>query len=316
MTQPHDSSFRTESLTDAHGAWSRMLSATHLPWSITELMPDPQTGFGASVRRRHLADLILVDCTCDPSHGVRRGHEIAQTDGDYLVMLMTLQGREIVIQGDAEAVLEPGSVVVWDSETPAEFRVQEPLVKRSLLVPKSALAEVGARGVLMTGSVLDATAPAVALLSGYLSALATTIDQLPLGAVPAARNATIELLAAALQTPAQAPQSTGATRIAAEAFIERNLRENRLSAAEVSRAIGVSIRSLHRAFEDSGDSVSAFIRLRRLARARDDLTSGSTVSQVARRWHYTDPSHFSRSFKRHFGMNPSDLTPNRAERNT
>ncbi len=316
MTQPHDSSFRTESLTEAHSAWSRMLSSTHLPWSITELMPHPQGGFGASVRRRHLADLILVDCSCDPSHGVRRGQEIAQTDGDYLVMLMTLQGREVVSQGESEAVLEPGSVVVWDSETPAEFVVQEPLVKRSLLVPKSALAEVGARGALMTGSVLDATAPAVTLLSGYLSALASTIDHLLLGAVPAARNATIELLAAALQEPARAPQSPEATRLAAEAFIERNLRGNRLSAAEVSKAIGVSIRSLHRAFEDSGDSVSSFVRLRRLTRARDDLASGLTVSQVARRWHYTDPSHFSRSFKRHFGLNPSDLTSGRAGQQT
>jgi len=159
----------------------------------------------------------------------------------------------------------------------------------------------------MTGSVLDATAPAVILLSGYLAALSSTIDSLPLGALPAARNATIELLAAALQTPALGPHSTGATRSTAETYIERNLRENRLSAGEISRAIGVSVRSLQRAFEESGDSVSAFIRLRRLARARDDLTSGLTVSQVARRWHYTDPSHFSRSFKRHFGVNPSDL---------
>jgi hypothetical protein len=103
-------------------------------------------------------------------------------------MLMTLRGREVVRQGESQAALEPGSVVVWDSETPAEFLVREPLVKRSLLVPKAALAEVGARGELMTGSVLDATAPAVTLLSGYLDALSATIDQLPLGALPAARR--------------------------------------------------------------------------------------------------------------------------------
>lgn len=309
MAQPDDWSFRTHTRTEAYEAWSRMLSATHLPWSVTELDPDPQSGFGASVRRRHLADLVLVDCSCDPNAGVRASHEIAGTDGEYLVMLMTLRGREIVRQGESQAALEPGSVVVWDSETPAEFLVREPLVKRSLLVPKVALAEVGARGELMTGSVLDATAPAVTLLSGYLDALSTTIDRLPLGALPAARNATIELLAAALQEPVRPPQSTAATRATAEAYIDRNLREHRLCAAEVSRAIGVSVRSLHRAFEDSGESVASFIRLRRLSRARDDLAAGMPVSQVARRWRYTDPSHFSRSFKRHFGVNPSDLTP-------
>lgn len=308
MTQPSDWSFRTESTGEAHDAWTRMLSTTHLPWNVTELLPEPGVGFGAAVRRRHLADLILVDCSCDPSHGVRGATQIGRTDGDYLVMLMTLQGREIVTQDGKQAVLAPGSVVVWDSETPAEFLVTESLVKRSLLVPKAALAEVGARGELLTGSVLDATAPAVTLLSGYLDALSSTIDRLPLSALPAARNATIELLAAALQEPARAPESTAATRTAAERFIEGNLRRHRLAATDVSRALGVSVRSLYRAFEDSGDSVSSFIRTRRLAHARDDLAAGMTVSQVARRWHYTDPSHFSRSFKRHFGVNPSDLT--------
>jgi AraC-like DNA-binding protein len=44
-----------------------------------------------------------------------------------------------------------------------------------------------------------------------------------------------------------------------------------------------------------------------LTRARDDLLAGYSVSQAARRWNFTDVSHFSRSFKRHFGLNPSDL---------
>jgi AraC family transcriptional regulator, positive regulator of tynA and feaB len=66
-------------------------------------------------------------------------------------MLMTLSGHELISQGDQESQLAPGSVVVWDSETPARFLVQEPLIKRTLLGPKSALSEIGTRGELMTG---------------------------------------------------------------------------------------------------------------------------------------------------------------------
>jgi AraC family transcriptional regulator, positive regulator of tynA and feaB len=77
---------RTSSVPDAYDAWSRMLSATHLPWSVTELSLDPPAGFSASARRRHLADLVLVECTCSPNAGVRRRHEIAATDGEYLVI--------------------------------------------------------------------------------------------------------------------------------------------------------------------------------------------------------------------------------------
>ncbi len=305
-----DFSIHTDDTHEAREAWGRILSSTHLPWDLNELTASTGTDFDARVRRRHLADLILVDCTCDPCSGVRRDYEINQTEGEYLVMLMTLNGREVVSQNGRQAQLTPGSVVVWDSVTPAEFFVQEPLAKRSLLVPKAALSEVGTRGELMTGSVLDAAAPAVTLLRAYLDGLSRTIDDLPLGALPAARNATIELLAAALQSPGGlSPESALATRGAAEAFIERHLREGRLAPAVVARGIGVSVRSLHRAFKDSNETVSGYIRVRQLARARDDLAAGVAVSQVARRWHYADSSHFSRTFKRHYGYNPSELTP-------
>lgn len=304
-----DLSFRSACAHEPRVTWGRALSNTHLPWDITGSTADSAAGFGATVRRRHLVDLIFLDCSCDPCSGVRCGHEISQTTGEYLVMLMTLEGREIVSEGDRQAQLEPGNVVVCNSSTPAAFEVQEPLVKRSLLVPKKALSEVGSRGELMTGSVLDADAPAVLLLRGFLDGLSKTIDMLPAGALPAARNATIELLAAALQAPGNPmPESSVATRSAAEAFIERNIREFRLSPASVADAIGVSVRSLHRAFEDSDDTVSGYIRVRRLARSRDDLAAGSSVSQVARRWHYTDASNFSRAFKRHYGYNPRDQT--------
>ena len=302
-----DWGFHASTRTEAHDAWSRMLSSTHLPWSIQEITGE-RDHFDASVRRRHLADLILVDCSCDPSAGVRRAHEISRTDDEYLVMLMTLQGREVVRQDGVESQLEPGSVVIWDSARPAQFAVQERLVKRSLFVPKTALLEVGSRGLLQTGTVLDQTAPAVTLLAGYLEGLSRTIDDLPLGALPAARNATIELLAAALQdVPVGPPGAPAVLRTAAETIIERHLADPALTPALVASSLGVSLRSLHRAYEDTDDSVSGTIRVRRLARARDDLLAGRTVSQVASRWCYSDASHFSRTFKSHFGHNPSDL---------
>jgi len=283
-----------------------MVSATHLPWTVTEVSTQPC--FSAKVRRRRLADLSLVECTCGPNGGVRRKHELSATDGEYLIMLMTLSGHEVVTQGGRTLQLPPGSVVVWDSELPAAFLVQDTLVKRSLLVPKAALAEVGTRGELRTGAVLDVSAPAVLLLSRYLDGLSAALDTLPHGAVPAARNAAIELLGAALQNDRAAPSAGSATRCAAEALIDRRLADPALTPGAVARALGISTRSLYRAFEDSGETVAGFIRTRRLARARDDLLVGHTVSQVARFWHFTDPSHFSRSFKRHYGINPSDLT--------
>ena len=221
---------------------------------------------------------------------------------------MTLSGSELVRQGERESQLYPGSIVVWDSESPASFRVQENLSKRSLFVPKSALGELGKRGVISDGVVLDSSSTTVSLLSGYLGLLSTSVDRLPLVAIPAARNATIELLTAALNPDSIVGYSVSSTRSIAESYVDRHLRDHDLTPHSVSQAIGVSIRSLHRAFDEGDETVSGFIRTRRLTRARDELGRGESITQVASRWQFSDASHFARLFKAAYQMTPREYS--------
>jgi len=58
--QPEVWTVHAEGHSEAHDAWSRLLSSTHLPWNIGELLVDVQE-FNATVRLRHLADLVLVE---------------------------------------------------------------------------------------------------------------------------------------------------------------------------------------------------------------------------------------------------------------
>jgi AraC family transcriptional regulator, positive regulator of tynA and feaB len=49
------------------------------------------------------------------------------------------------------------------------------------------------------------------------------------------------------------------------------------------------------------------VRVRRLARARADVTdSDRPISNIAQRWGFADTSHFSRTFKAHYGCSPTD----------
>jgi AraC family transcriptional regulator, positive regulator of tynA and feaB len=90
-------------------------------------------------------------------------------------------------------------------------------------------------------------------------------------------------------------------------YIDANLRDPKLTPSAVAEAAGVSLRTLQRAFESSDLSVAEIIRTRRLAVARDDILAGASIASVARRWQFSDPSHFSRSFKRHFGVAPGGI---------
>src|SRR5699024_2869286 len=76
--------------------WQTMLSTTHLPW-MTRL-PTSSTPFEASIQRWWIDDLALVDCDCGPSTGSRQRQQIADTDGEFFVILMNKSGRESVTQ--------------------------------------------------------------------------------------------------------------------------------------------------------------------------------------------------------------------------
>jgi AraC family transcriptional activator of tynA and feaB len=296
--------------TDRVSDWQEMLSATHLPWSVSVPVEPDAPQFEARIRRWWIDDLALVDCECGPCSGTRQRRQLADTEGEFVVVLITRRGRETVRQGAAEADLKPGDAVAWDSTTPARFAVWEPLSKRSLLIPRSALDEVSGRTWVTGGVMLDGLAPATRLLTTYLDTLSEALPGLNPSAVAAARNATLELFIGAVRTEGDAPSTSmarPALRAAMERFIERHLLDDAVTPAAIASAHGVSTRTVNRIFNATGQTVSHVIRLRRLARARDDLThSARPILVIAHRWGFSDSSHFSRAFRAHYGSSPSD----------
>ncbi|MFC5949626.1 helix-turn-helix domain-containing protein [Pseudonocardia lutea] len=289
--------------------WRDMLSVTHLPWTVSIPVDADPPGFTASARRWWIDDLALVDCECGPCSGTRTRRELARTEGEFVVVLITLAGQETVAQNDAEACLQPGDAVAWDSTRPARFAVWEPLAKRSLLIPRAALEEVSGRAPMSGGVRLDGGNPATRLLTSYLDTLRTSLPELDQGAISAARNATLELFIGALRSGSGVPATSmaqPALRAQMDRYIERHLLDA-VTAQDLAAAHGVSVRTVNRIFNATGQTVGEVIRVRRLARAREELTeSDRPISAIAHRWGFSDTSHFSRSFKARYGASPSD----------
>ena len=97
--------------------------------------------------------------------------------------------------------------------------------------------------------------------------------------------------------------------MAVQLYIDANLRDPRLSPATIAKANAISLRTLHRMFAATDDSVSAVIRTRRLTRCRADLVRGTdeTVSAIAYRWGFRNMSFFSRLFRERYGVSPREL---------
>ena len=96
---------------------------------------------------------------------------------------------------------------------------------------------------------------------------------------------------------------------AAKDLADSRLAEPELSAAMLARELNGSIRTLQRAFSAGEESVTVYIRYRRLEEARLALTAPSrrlSVTELAAHWQFADSSHFIRTFKKHYGRTPTD----------
>ncbi|MEV6889497.1 helix-turn-helix transcriptional regulator [Kribbella sp. NPDC051137] len=152
------------------------------------------------------------------------------------------------------------------------------------------------------------------LLMAHVTAVQQSLTDLSPAAVKAARNALVELTRAVVSgegpDPSE-PQLAVALADAARSLADSLLTDAELSPHILASELHVSLRTLQRAFATTGESASSYIRRRRLAQAHQVLTagagSGSSISEVAARYHFADASHFVRAFKREYGEPPSRL---------
>jgi len=93
-------------------------------------------------------------------------------------------------------------------------------------------------------------------------------------------------------------------------FIEARLRDPNLSAAFVADYFGVSTRYVSMLFEKEYEPVSAYIQRRRLEECAHQLASPEwetySVTEIAREWRFVNRAHFSRVFKKRFGVSPRE----------
>jgi AraC family transcriptional regulator, positive regulator of tynA and feaB len=105
------------------------------------------------------------------------------------------------------------------------------------------------------------------------------------------------------------PRLAPALAEAAKRLADDRLADHDHSPAALAKEFNVSVRTLQRAFALTGDSVSSYVRNRRLERARRDVAAGGlTITEIAARWHFVDGSHLTRAFKKRYGHPPS-VTP-------
>jgi AraC-like DNA-binding protein len=247
-----------------------------------------------------LGPLALLRVRGEATVVSRTARTIANADPEHLQVAVPIDGPCAVEQGGRATLLRQGDVACFDSSRP--FRVPHGGAFDLLLLslPLEVLGVPADHARARTALRISGTTGAGALLSSMLR-------QLWLGLEAG------EIAPGTVQRPAlpeRRPGGSSPARLAsaAKAYAERHLGDPDLGPTTIARAHHVSVRGLHAAFASEGDTVAGWIRRRRLERIRDALRdpalSHVSIARIAATWGLTNHSHFSRTFRREFGMPP------------
>lgn len=295
---PGDLYWREEIIQKQYGLDCRTLSGTRFQAEMR--------GWGLGCVR--IADMHLC------GHAVASERRIAPGfDHDHVFLKVVADGAVVFEQAGDMVTVERGGLVLVDPER--RFVERFPVATHLVVVclPKRSLRERGIPADLDRILVRTTSSPDTAMLWHLL----LSITQHSQGASAALRARVGEQvldLAETLTQPHErkaCTRTTEATRTRVKAFIKSHVGDPDLDADAIAAAAGLSKRHINRLFEAEGTSLMRYLWSARLARAHAMLDSGAdahrSIDEISWRCGFADLAHFSRSFKRRFGLSPREF---------
>ncbi|MDH6115526.1 AraC family transcriptional activator of tynA and feaB [Kitasatospora sp. MAP12-15] len=208
----------------------------------------------------------------------------------------------------SEQTVAAGQFLIRHIGRPLHFETVPDTTAKVLVLPAALLKPLLGTRQSVSG---PADCAEVRLLVAHSNMIYETVADLGPAGVQAAHSTLIELAKAVARRRVDdaEPQLAPALAQAAKDLADSHLADPELSGAMLARELNVSVRNLQRAFAAAGESVTSYIRQRRLEEARLALTAPSdrlSVSELAAHWQFADSSHFIRAFKKHYGRTPTD----------
>ncbi|MEU8360771.1 helix-turn-helix domain-containing protein [Nonomuraea sp. NPDC048882] len=300
-----------------HDAWRSVVCDTLGP---LDLRIDAEAPLRGEIGFGRLGAVGVGRIHTSTPHSVHRTPSLIRRDNpDHYRVVLALDGSPRLEQDGRRTVLQRGEFAIYDFTRPYELGYDSEVrlavfsfPRDRLALPIDAVAELAA---LPIGAETGAAALAVPLLrrvaldhETYRDASAARLSTVVTDVVAAAVAERLDQeRARPVELPDDFRQRTLLLRV--RAFIEQRLGESDLDPAVIAAAHHISVRYLHRLFESEDTTVAAWIRQRRLERCRADLMAGGaqSVSAVGARWGLPDSAHFSRLFRRAYGMPPAEF---------
>ncbi|MCX5497407.1 helix-turn-helix domain-containing protein [Kaistia dalseonensis] len=295
-----------------HVEWERVMWQTCSPMTVR---PSDGAGFRASLNHWDLGHIGLRLFRAPRYVAVQSPQEIHKAQRQRLVLTIPLEGRCSFSQFGRSVTLEPGQAAFHMTTSPLEYVQQEEGAVVLVQVPSS---RVG----LYVSCLEDICAIRIEASDRILATLlgsARAVPEIHMISSERAKEAFAEGMVAsvgalgALLSEMQDNRNSVVKRRRlnmVKAFIDAELADSGLNPDRIAHANNISVRYLHHLFQGDGQSVTDWIRERRLDQSRKSLESAElralTVNEIGMRSGFNSDAHFRRAFKTRFGIAPRE----------
>jgi AraC-like DNA-binding protein len=271
--------------------------------------------FAAAASTADLGPLRFVRVDSAPATVEHRARHVAQTRERRFRVLLSVRGKVGVRHVGHEAVLDEGDFALLDDSFPYRFDFDEPNSVLCVSVTPTTIKAYLPTPARLCGLRMPADRPLNRVASTMLLGLWEQIEDRALQAEqrPALARSFLQVMAAsyAVDHTCVVDRSVvaAARRTEIKQYIETHLRTPDLTPTTIAAALGLSRRYLRLLFAAESDSVTAYLRRRRLEECAFELAQpqwlGRSITATASDWGFRSVTHFARAFKTAYGTTPS-----------
>jgi AraC-like DNA-binding protein len=238
---------------------------------------------------------------------------LADVGDPWLCLKLVTGGSMYIEQAGQRRHVGPGEIVMVESAQPYCQAFDGPTEFIGLRFPAHVLKERGLRHDLHGLVAPDTSSADVRAIVGMVVALAAQRGGTSETLRCRQGEQLLDVIDLLIDDPSSLmlARSGRATVHRAKRYIEKNLRNPGLTTSTVAAAVCVSDSHLSRLFRASGQSLTGFLWESRLALASDMLRRSDglvRIGEIAYRCGFANHAHFSRVFKKHYGMTPSEVS--------
>jgi AraC-like DNA-binding protein len=268
------------------------------------------------VREARFGGVTLTDTLISPQSVHRQSLHISHFDKDFYYVGIEHIGRVNILQAGSSFLLRPGVGAIYYANQPYQLRCDVKSRQYWIELPRQAF-----NGRFESGSPpllghFDLSRGLGYIAMEFCAALAAEGAGLDAELRAKLGEQLMDILAMALRgepdrQPADERSVQRARLRSLTAYIDARLSDPTLSLAEIAKKNGISLRYLHQLFRLTDMSASEWVRLRRLQRCYDMLTSPrhatQSITEISYSMGFSSSSHFSNLFRAQFGLRPSDV---------